>query len=73
MLFLSGAAIPHEQFPHWLDTLGSTLPLAQFVDPLVDLWTGKPLIQELGHALYLVVLAAGATTATAVLRRHRDY
>jgi ABC-type uncharacterized transport system permease subunit len=73
LLFLSGAAIPHEQFPHWLDTLGSTLPLAQFVDPLVDLWTGKPLIQELGHALYLVVLAAGATTATAVLRRHRDY
>jgi ABC-2 type transport system permease protein len=73
MLFLSGAAIPREQFPDWLDTLGSTVPLAQLTDALVNVWTGDPLSEQWGHALYLAIMGAAAIAVTAWLQRRRDF
>lgn len=57
MLFLSGAAIPRQQFPLWLARLGGLLPLAQLVDPLVNIWTGESFASQWSHALYLLVMA----------------
>jgi ABC-2 type transport system permease protein len=73
MLFLSGAAIPREQFPGWLDSLGSTLPLAQLADALVNVWTGDSLTYQWGHALYLLIMGAAAVAATAWLQARRDF
>jgi ABC-2 type transport system permease protein len=73
MLFLSGAAIPREQFPDWLDTLGSTVPLAQLTDALVNVWTGDPVGEQWGHALYLAIMGAAAMAVTAWLQRRRDF
>ncbi len=73
MLFLSGAAIPREQFPNWLDTLGSTVPLAQLTDAMVNVWTGDPLSEQWGHALYLALMGALAIALTAWVRGRRDF
>lgn len=40
MLFLSGAALPRDEFPGWLRTVSELVPLTHFVDPLTTAWRG---------------------------------
>lgn len=40
MLFLSGAAIPTQQMPEWLQNVSSYLPLTKIVDALTSAWIG---------------------------------
>ncbi len=72
MLFLSGAAIPRDQFPGWLDTFGSLLPVAQMIDPMTDIWTGEPVADQWPHAIYLLVMSVLVVGGTVAIQRRRD-
>lgn len=56
MFFLSGATIPHGMFPGWLETVSYALPLTHVVQPMADLWLGRPATPHLVSVLVLAVL-----------------
>ncbi len=46
---------------------------AQLTDPMVNVWTGDPLSEQWGHALYLAIMGALAIALTAWVRGRRDF
>lgn len=67
LLFTSGAAVPRNQFPGWLEDATEWLPLTRVVESLTDAWTGAPLDGPL--VISLVGMAVLAAAATLVARR----
>lgn len=60
VLFLgSGAAVPRDSFPGWLETLTAFNPMSPVVDAAVDAYLGRSMASEL-PALALVLVAAAA-------------
>lgn len=59
VLFLgSGAAIPRDSFPGWLQALTAVNPMTPVIDAAVDAYLGRPMAAELPE-LALVLVAAG--------------
>lgn len=54
MFLLSGAAVPRELFPEWLQKISSTLPLTHVVEVFSGLWLGEPMSQ---HVTSLFILS----------------
>lgn len=42
MLFTSGATVPRQQFPEWLQEITDYVPLTHVVDSLTGAWIGRP-------------------------------
>lgn len=62
LLFTSGAAVPRNQFPGWLEDATEWLPLTRVVESLTDAWTGAALDAPLVISLVgMVVIAAAAS------------
>lgn len=59
MLFLSGAAVPTEEMPSWVQTGAEVLPLTQVVGQLRVAWTGEATVggSPAASLVYLAVLA----------------
>ncbi|MEG3630944.1 ABC transporter permease [Streptomyces poriticola] len=65
VLFLgSGAAVPRDSFPGWLQTLTAVNPMTPVVDASVDAYLGRSMASELPE-LALVLVAAAALVLTA--------
>jgi ABC-type uncharacterized transport system permease subunit len=43
MYFLSGAAIPRNEMPHWIARVGDFIPLSYVNDALTNTWIGEGL------------------------------
>lgn len=65
MMFTSGAALPREQFPPWLQEVTDFLPLTRVVETLTPAWTGEPLR---GFQSSLVILLGIAVVAIVIAR-----
>ncbi len=63
MFFLSGAAIPRELFPGWLEVVSDLLPLTHVVQAVSGFWLGDPLGEHLGSLAVLVGLTIVAVVA----------
>ncbi|WP_197287601.1 ABC transporter permease [Streptomyces apocyni] len=65
LLFLgSGAAIPRDSFPGWLETLTAFNPMSPVIDASVSAYLGRSMVGELWE-LALVLVAAGALVVIA--------
>ena len=65
-LFTSGAAVPRDQFPSWLDRASGWLPMTVVVDLLQDAWTGElGIVRGVTCAGLLVGVALSASALAA--------
>lgn len=51
LLFTSGATVPRQQFPEWLQTVTDYLPLTHVVDTLTAAWVGREFGSEEWYSL----------------------
>jgi len=57
MFLLSGAAVPRELFPEWLNTISFFLPLTHAVELFSGLWMGEPISQHIASLSVLIAMA----------------
>lgn len=67
LLFTSGATVPRDQFPPWLQDATEWLPLTRVVESLTDAWIGAPIDSALVISLAGMMLVG--VLALALARR----
>ena len=56
MFFISGATLPRQAFPDWLQTLSWCSPLTHVVTTFSGVWLGDPIVQYVNSLVFLTVI-----------------